>query len=1083
MALFSSLSDDFNDGALGAIWSTSYGAVSESGGRARILSDTGYPAIKTDAAHTLTGSHVLVEAFPAPVGDATTAVSSQMSIDSPTAGTRLIIMVVLNLGEIRFHNQTGYWDDSGVTIPYDPVAHRWWRIAESAGTVTMSTSPDGTTWTDRRTLTTPAWATATDLPLVFMTHRDDGAATNYFEFDNFNLTPATDTPPAAPSGVLATPSDTSASLTWTPGNGATSYEVQYRPVESVDPWTTIVLDAPAGTVWEQTSGPAAALTNSDGTATLTPPVSMQSQDITLSHVTGETHIEVRRAPTGLVGAGGVVTPVRMARPPAAPPAPRTPLPARVVGGYWEGWGTVSLGSVPAGYNTVFLCFATAAAPGTATVTFTQSVQTDTSLRADIQALQAEGRPVLLSVGGWEDGAVQMLTAEQAQNMVESVAAIVEDYGLDGVDWDLEHLDQITAATLYYASQMLRERFGDTLLITTAFSPSATLYKNFLRLMGTSIDMAGMMFYDYAATHAEIVSKTTELITAYGMDPSQVSVGFMSGTNANTMTTAELSAAYDEIEATYPGIRGGYNWAISADAGIGYTFLNEIAPAITNTAPPEPAVMELAIHPSVRSAASKTHSSSSGTVGAETVPVPVGVQAGDLLVLYGVMDSGTLSNLNPPSGFTVLGEMAASASNNVRHHVAYKVAGASEPATYTWAAFDAGADGASMMVAVKDWDGSTANLRYAQAETTKTALAIPAVTPAKDGLVLFSGAHDSSGAGTWKYDWVAPQGAKLAGKSTNAGAWSGLGAASEIVTDTTTISGRSWANSTLTATPAPVITTALTIGGTAATTTQLLGSKSGGSGGSTTDQPSQTFQDGAGRSSTYHLYAGGLDWTKDVGLLIYTDGSGDYGLTTGLSSQYLMAGTYGMIATAKKHNMVLLAPVPPGDGCTDGDGTCWYMNSLDGTTAAQKLQWSKELIEWVFTRYDLSRTRVAFGGYSSGAQWTTQFWGPGHAHEQVVDGVAVAISYGGAPAVTNNNTADYKANVTYVWDVGELDTAWSQPTWEDSVKEGHDYYAANGYTTHLTIVGGGTHDRYIPSPEIGEFGRIMDRYITDHVRPT
>jgi hypothetical protein len=40
---------------------------------------------------------------------------------------------------------------SDVTIPYDPAAHRWWRMTETSGTITWATSPDSSTWTTRRT--------------------------------------------------------------------------------------------------------------------------------------------------------------------------------------------------------------------------------------------------------------------------------------------------------------------------------------------------------------------------------------------------------------------------------------------------------------------------------------------------------------------------------------------------------------------------------------------------------------------------------------------------------------------------------------------------------------------------------------------------------------------------------------------------------------------------------------------------------------------------------------------------------------------------------------------------------------------
>ena len=51
------------------------------------------------------------------------------------------------------------------TVPYDPIAHRWWQIVEAAGQVRWETSPDATTWTQRKSTPTPAFARVVHLVL------------------------------------------------------------------------------------------------------------------------------------------------------------------------------------------------------------------------------------------------------------------------------------------------------------------------------------------------------------------------------------------------------------------------------------------------------------------------------------------------------------------------------------------------------------------------------------------------------------------------------------------------------------------------------------------------------------------------------------------------------------------------------------------------------------------------------------------------------------------------------------------------------------------------------------------------------
>ena len=255
-----------------------------------------------------------------------------------------------------------------------------------------------------------------------------------------------------------------------------------------------------------------------------------------------------------------------------------------------------------------------------------------------------------------------------------------------------------------------------------------------------------------------------------------------------------------------------------------------------------------------------------------------------------------------------------------------------------------------------------------------------------------------------------------------------------------------------------------------TGSDALAAPTGGSGGSLTDSTNLQYRDAQGVTSRYHLYAAGLDWSRPVGLIIYTDGSGEYGLKNARSS-YLLAGSNGLVNVAKRNNMILLTPLAPGVGC-NGGGTCWYATS-SGYTPTVKARWSFELTKYVQSRYDIDDGRVAFGGYSSGAQWTTRYFGPLHAAQVMTDGVAVAISYGGRPAVASNFPAAFKANVVFSWDSGGNDQATNASA---GARDGFNWYTNSGFQTELNIVSGVGHGRS------GQFGSIMEREIRQHVRP-
>src|SRR5580700_4202407 len=72
--------------------------------------------------------------------------------------------------------------------------------------------------------------------------------------------------------------------------------------------------------------------------------------------------------------------------------------ARMIG-YWDGWADLPLGSISTNYDVVMLSFATGSGKDSATMTFSQSAESTSSLIADIGALHARGVKVLISVGG------------------------------------------------------------------------------------------------------------------------------------------------------------------------------------------------------------------------------------------------------------------------------------------------------------------------------------------------------------------------------------------------------------------------------------------------------------------------------------------------------------------------------------------------------------------------------------------------------------------------------------------------------------------------------------------------------------
>lgn len=183
------LADNFNDNTVDtAKWPASFGTYSETGARARVDCDTGFSAYASATLYTLEESVARCRLFPPAAAGAATEAWAQMLVTSAAPGTDAVMEVNAATGNLAMLLRAGFIDSSPILLPYDPVAHAWVRIRETGGSLLWDTSPDGVTWTTRRTATAPAWVSATDLQVQLLSHRDSGVA-NFAEFDNFNVAP------------------------------------------------------------------------------------------------------------------------------------------------------------------------------------------------------------------------------------------------------------------------------------------------------------------------------------------------------------------------------------------------------------------------------------------------------------------------------------------------------------------------------------------------------------------------------------------------------------------------------------------------------------------------------------------------------------------------------------------------------------------------------------------------------------------------------------------------------------------------------------------------------------------------------
>jgi chitinase len=125
------------------------------------------------------------------------------------------------------------------------------------------------------------------------------------------------------------------------------------------------------------------------------------------------------------------------------------LPNPVLVGYWHNWNDVNAPYIPLNaidnrYNVIEIAFAVPTSASDMTMTFAPTGNTQNDFIAHVQSLQSQGKKVLLSIGG-AGVSIDLTTLSNKNAFISSITAIVDTYGFDGIDIDIESGNSILIA--------------------------------------------------------------------------------------------------------------------------------------------------------------------------------------------------------------------------------------------------------------------------------------------------------------------------------------------------------------------------------------------------------------------------------------------------------------------------------------------------------------------------------------------------------------------------------------------------------------------------------------------------------------
>lgn len=264
-----------------------------------------------------------------------------------------------------------------------------------------------------------------------------------------------DDPPAAPGGLaVGTVTATSVALSWQPAAGATEYRL-YRD----------------GTRIQTLGGTAATVSGLS-------PATQYSFQVAAANDAGASQLSQPVTATTAPGGGGD---------PGGGDLPENALVGYLHASFANGSGYTRMADVPDSWDVIQLAFGEPTTVTSGDIRFSlcpqaecPNVESEAEFKAGIAAKQAEGKKVLISIGG-QNGQVRLETAAARDAFVSSVSAIIDEYGLDGLDIDFEgnslslndgdtdfrNPTTPVIVNLIDALETLVDRYGDDFILTMA----------------------------------------------------------------------------------------------------------------------------------------------------------------------------------------------------------------------------------------------------------------------------------------------------------------------------------------------------------------------------------------------------------------------------------------------------------------------------------------------------------------------------------------------------------------------------------------------------------------------------------------
>jgi chitinase len=305
-------------------------------------------------------------------------------------------------------------------------------------------------------------------------------------------------------------------------------------------------------------------------------------------------------------------------------------------GYWHNFTnpsgpTFPLAQVSNDWDVIVVAFADDAGNGNVSFTVDPSAGSESQFIADVATLHSRGKKVVLSLGG-QNGSVTLNNSTNVTNFVNSLYGIIQKFGFDGIDLDLESGSGVSQgapiqSNLVTAVQQLKAKVGSGFYLSMApewpyvqggyvsygsiwgaYLPIINGLRNDLSIIHVQYYNNGGLYTPYASgalpegSTDMLVGGSRMLIEGFplnygsagsfvGLRPDQVAFGVPSGTSSANSGYATPTAVKNAVSCmvaltncgsikpsqAYPTFRGVMTWSINWDKHDGYNFSAPVGP--------------------------------------------------------------------------------------------------------------------------------------------------------------------------------------------------------------------------------------------------------------------------------------------------------------------------------------------------------------------------------------------------------------------------------------------------------------------------------------------------------------------------